>query len=315
MFVNLGSNNPKHDKRFICHRCGIQGNHKAFLVVYYGYPYHEILENFGHLLSKEENPFISTKQQAQDLAKNSLTISIDDDSYEECIIDLPKEFQRLRVTTNFCNRRNIPFSIIKHFKVGRCDSGFYEGRLIIPIKTNHNQSFFAYSQSTKKALKIFKELSKKNKQNKMLQKAKKKVLYPAGTMMSTLLFNYNHIKKHSKIIFVHEGFTDCVRTILFGFHPVAIGSNRISNAQARLLSDKESEEICLMLDSDVDDKTLTSNLKTLANECDSRISFIRLLSGDPDDIPERKNFIEIIAHRKVYPVQTTFNFNKGGLLF
>jgi len=52
MFVNMGSDNPKHDKRFICHRCGVSGNHKAFLTIYYALPYDEVVKKISQLLVK-----------------------------------------------------------------------------------------------------------------------------------------------------------------------------------------------------------------------------------------------------------------------
>jgi len=301
MFVNMGSDNPKHDKKFTCHRCGISGNYKAFLVAYYKRPFLEIIQTYGDLYGREGSPYQEVKRFSQKASAYDLLLEIRDKKAEKCIIDLPREYMELSTQTKFCKRRQVPMSIIRKFEIGICSSGLYRNRLIFPITTAGNKGFIAYSQHNKVTLQKYKILSKAFPNNKTFERAKKKILNPFGSLFSLLLFNYDSISQREKIIFVHEGVMDAIRTILHGYQAVAVFKSHISSYQALLISEKDPKEICLMLDSDVKEEDVVKNFNTLKDNCESKVSVVRLLDGDPDDIKTSSEFKRIIAKRKFIP--------------
>ena len=84
MFVNLGSKSPKHNKRFVCHRCGFSGNHKAFLTAYYGLPYKTIVENLSDLYGREIDPYtylVSISKGSNNLSYESIEVEKTSDRY------------------------------------------------------------------------------------------------------------------------------------------------------------------------------------------------------------------------------------------
>lgn len=299
MFINMGSDNPEHDKRFICHRCGFSGNHKAFLMAYYGLPYNEIMQNIDDFYGSEKDPFSKARSTAKVITKLALTVfdklSGEDEGF---IIDLPKGYVKLKKQTKFLKMRNIPVEMIREFKIGRCNSGFYKHRLVFPIETNKNRSFLAYSQLSKKALLKFKELHKENPNSSYFDNLRKKIRNPKGSLHSMLLYNYNKVSKGEDIVFIQEGALDCIRTVMNEHVPVGIFSKYMSAYQAELLADKEPNEICIMLDADADTDEVIKIMKTLKDHCDCPISYVRLKSGDPDNIKSKQEFKNTINTRK-----------------
>ena len=312
MFVNINSDNPRHHKKFICHRCGIKGNYKAFLVNYFKLSIEDILENISDIHGFDEDPFTSTKSLVKQ-SKETLSLSKSVDDEEGFIIELPKEYKKLVEPIKFCKKRKIPFKIFKKFKAGICKSGFYKGRLIFPVITSNNSSFLAYSQLSKKSIERWKILSRENSNNKLFKKNSRKVLYPLGSLINLLLFNYNHVQKNEKIIFVVEGLFDCARILLHGYAAVAYLKGFVSEYQAQLLSDKNPDEICFIPDSDVNRKSFNENLKVLIENCDCDVSSIKLKTGDPDDIISKSKFNKIIKKR-LYGMNLD-SFNKPLKLF
>jgi DNA primase len=307
MFVNISSSNPKHDKKFICHRCGFSGNHKAFLVTYYGLPYNEILERLSDLYGLSTDFLKEVKKNIKAIKKDNILLLNSEIllGEEKLEIDLPREYKPLNQEIEFTKRRKIPFNMIRKFKMGFCSDGYYEGRLIIPIITKLNKSFIAYSIYSKKAIRKYIDLSKRFPENKLFRVRKKKILNPKSSVHSMLLYNYNNIEPHPKILFLHEGFMDVIRTLLHGYSAVGLGGTNVSEYQARLLDELGAEEICLMLDSDVDMKKIMKAMEMLREHCDCTISFVTLEEGDPDDIRTRNEFKRIIKSRKLLPTNTS----------
>jgi DNA primase len=301
MYINLGSDDPEHDKMFVCHRCGLSGNHKAFLIAYYNLPYKEILKNFSDLYGAEESLLSSTQKDINRFSTKDLKIYLDYGDKKGFRIDLPKSFMPLTQLTKFCYRRDITMNIVRRFKLGKCKSGFYKNRIIFPITTNTNQSFLAYSQLTEKSLKKYKLLYKQNPDNKFYSDRSKKIRNPLGSLNSMLLYNYNNVKKNSPIIFIHEGALDVIRTTMHKFDAVGIFSKSISSYQAELISEKNPDEICLMLDSDAEGKFINRNLSVLADACECKLSLVKLEIGDPDNITTRSKFLRIIKDRQFAP--------------
>jgi len=304
MFVNMGSEKTKHDKRFVCHRCGFSGNHKAFLMVYFRLNYNDVLDKYGALYGVEGDTFEIAKLDSIKLITN-LSVKYESNKEEGFVIDLPKEYRRLNHRTKYLKKRDISYKTMKGLEIGVCDSGYYKGRLIFPIINGINKSFVAYSQLSKKSLAKYKDLSKMNPDNKVFERKKKKILNPYGSISSMLLFGYDDIKKHEKIIFIHEGITDQIRTTMHGFPALGCNKKTISQIQAHLISEKEPQEVCIMFDSDVTEKEVNKNADILKSVCEARVSRINLESGDPDDIRSRDKFIKIIGNRKFLTVFNT----------
>ncbi len=298
MYVNIFSENPKHDRKFFCHRCDFRGDWKAFLVHFYKQPLNQILSNQDSPFLLEKNPFLSTKEMLNQMSKNFEYSPISDFSFKN---ELPKG-RKILSHTKFTKRRKIPMRFIKKLNIYICDSGFFKGRLIFPIKTKKSVSFLAYSQLNKKALSKWKELYKKNPESKTFYYKSKKVFYPSGSMINLLLYNYNNISKNQDLVFLVEGSLDCIRILSHGFKAVAYLKGTISEHQADLLNEKRIKEVCFMPDSDIfeekNKEKFHKNINILRENFEGKVTYIRLKSGDPDDIKSRKQFLKIIKHRK-----------------
>ena len=299
MFINLGSKDPKHDKKFVCKRCSFSGNHVAFLMAYFKLPYEEITKNIIELYGEEASHFDIAKKNAK-LVKKNETLSYSIDSKENSFkIDIPEKSLHLTKANAYLKKRDIEDHLIKKANVMICKHGFYKGRLIFPIKTNNNESFLAYSQLSKESLKKYKRLKEKYPNVRTFDDKSKKTRNPFGSLNSKLLYNYNNLKQREQLVFVQEGVFDVLRTISHGYKAVGIFSKSLSDYQANLLSDKNIIEICVMLDSDADKNEIRTIFNKLKDRCDSIISFVRLEGGDPDDIRQRKEFIKIIKTRRI----------------
>jgi DNA primase len=295
MFVNIESNSEKHDKKFICHRCGFGGNHRTFLIEYFNLPYNEILSNISDLYGLEEDAYTTITKNIKDL---SSSLIYDDDEEEHYFtIDLPRNFLRIRESTQYLINRDFPEWALSRYKIGVCKSGYYKGRLIFPIKTGKSRSFLAYSQDTKKQLKMYKRLSKRFKNNKNFWTRSRKILYPSKSITSMLLFNYGGVKQYDPLVIIVEGVMDALRIIDLGYNAVAKLGGFLSDEQCQLLSDKEVGEYVFMPDSDVSEESINKSLTKLRNFCDSNISHIKLESGDPDDIRSEVVLLSLIEKR------------------
>ena len=291
MFINLKSKNDKHDRKFVCHRCGISGNHKAFLMEYYNASYNQIMNNLSELYGDEGDIFKELKNKLSNIRGN--LVLEQDELDDDVIIDLPKESKRITHQTKYLVNRMISNDIVAKFKIRLCDTGFYRNRLIIPIITNNNRSFLAYSQSNKKALMKYKRLHRKDPYDKLFENKSKKILYPLRSVTSIMLLNYNNVKKNKKIILV-EGFMDCARVTMHGYNSLAYLGGYISSSQAMLIAMKEPKEVLYMPDSDLSKEQRLKAINTLNEYCECKVRHIRLSSGDPDDIKSKRNFVKLI---------------------
>jgi len=302
MFVNVKK------CRFMCHRCGIAGDDKAFFCMYYGLPYAEVVKNYGALYGLEKDGLyydameaivsMITEKEASDLiAKvNAFTI------------DLPRCYEPISEDSfpKYLSTRNIPKKVVDEFFIGQCRAGFYKNRLIIPITTGHSLSFVAYSMFSKKVLERFKKLHKQYPHNKVYEKNKKKILNPKSSLSSLLLFNYDNVKRGCERLFVVEGIFDAIRLWLFGENAVAIFGISLSNFQRNLLLAKCPGEIIFMFDGDVwgDEKKLKIINKAVEKvSCyySSKISTIRLRNGvDPDDVADKKTLDQLLQSRVLF---------------
>ena len=295
MFVNIESNSKKHDKKFICHRCGFGGNHRTFLIEYFNLPYNEILSNISDLYGLEENIYTTATKNVKDLS-SSLSYEAEEED-QSFIIDLPKQLKRIRENTAYLKARNFPEWALSRYKIGICTNGYYKDRIIFPINTDKSKSFLAYSQDTKKKLKTYKKLSKKFKANKEFWKKSRKVLYPSKSVTSLLLFNYGGIKQYEPLVIIVEGVMDAIRLIDLGYSVVAKLGGFLSDEQCILLSDRDVGEYVYMPDSDVVEEKIIESVDKLRDFCDSDVSYVQLTEGDPDDIRSKRKLNSLIKNR------------------
>lgn len=295
MYVNVKK------RRFLCHRCGLAGDDKAFLCLYYGLSYAEVAKNYGALYGVEEDYYSEVIGAA-----NSLTDGEDEDIRAKIngfTIHLPRCYELINGIPKYLKSRNIPRKAIEKFYIGCCRHGFYKGRLIIPITTRYSLSFVAYSMFPKKVLKRYEELSKKYPNNKAYEKNKKKILNPKSSLSRLLLFNYDNIKKGCGRMFVVEGVFDAIRLWLLGEEAVAIFGINLSNFQRNLIAAKRPEEVIFMFDGDVWEdegklKLVDKAINKVARHLDSDVSYVRLDNGiDPDDISSVRALKRIVHGR------------------
>ena len=295
LFINIQSDSIKHDKRFHCKRCGYAGNHRVFLITYFDLPYLQILDNLSDLYGLEESFFTLTNKNAKALNE---TLGYDEEEEDQSfVIDMPYGIKRIRENTVYLNNRDFPEWALSRYKIQVCKSGYYKDRIIFPIRTGKSRSFLAYSQLSKKKLRTYKKLSKKYPNNKDFWKNSRKVLYPSKSVTSMLLFNYSKIKKYEQLVIIVEGVMDAIRMIDLGYNAVGKLGGFLSDEQCRLLSDKDIGEYIYMPDSDVGEKDIIKTINRLKTFCDSDISYVKLESGDPDDIKSESQLHKILKKR------------------
>lgn len=294
MFVNLHSTDKHRDKAFICHRCNVGGNWKAFLILHYKRPLAEILSFINESYLIERSPYVSALENIKELDTN---ISIGKIKNEPIIIDIPHGSKLLKHSNRFTERRKIPENIFKKFKFHICTQGFYKNRIIIPVETEKDRAFIAYSQMSKEALKIAKELSQKHPESRGLDSKRKKIKNPFGSIFSRMLFNYNNIPYGCKLLFAHEGSTDVIRTTIYNHYAIGLFHSTISEDQAVLIAEKEPSEVCIMLDADVKLSKIIKCVEILKEWYDGKITYVKLKEGDPDDINSKKRFERIVSKR------------------
>jgi hypothetical protein len=295
MFVNIYSNSPKHDKRFHCHRCSINGDYKTFLSIFYGVPYMQINKQYLDYFQD-----MSLDRMRKELQKASTNLDLNDKDIfkqQSFNIDLPPS-KVLISHTRWTKKRDFSIHALTELGARICTEGFYKDRIIFPLFTMNNSSFLAYSQSSKKDIITAKLLSKKFPDNKTYKLASLKVLYPAKSMISSLVFNYNRVKslkyKDRKTIVIVEGMTDVIRSIMHGIEALGIGKTSISTYQAALIGEIKTNSIIYIPDSDVKQNVIENNVNTLKQFCECDVSYRKLLKGDVDDIRDTDKYLELI---------------------
>lgn len=284
---------------FLCHRCGISGNSRAFLCLYYGLPYGEIERNYSALYGIEENYF----QTVSISCKKILSVSEKIKDVNSFKINLPKDYVPLTKMPKFLEKRRVPSKVIKHFEIGYCADGYYKNRLIFPIYTAGCSSFVAYSTFPKKVLNRYKKLAAQKPFNKKYNKNKKKTLNPLSSLSHLLLYNYDKVSMRCEKLIVVEGIFDAIRIWLFGYDVVAIFGTHFSSVQRNLLLAKQAAEIIFIFDGDVwcdEKKTRIANraVQKTAAYHPGTVSMVKLEKNiDPDDIKNKKIFKELLNKR------------------
>lgn len=155
-------------------------------------------------------------------------------------------------------KKRVCLSDIKKFGMRYCvDDRVYHERLVIPVYMENKLVTFAARDMSGKAevwskvKKIIKEknLSKVDKQKIIDKYMYKKILYPFGTPMSKLFFNWDEAIKNKKEVFICEGIFDALRIMSFGYNVVALLTCHLNSYKAKQLV-QNFERIYVTLDND-----------------------------------------------------------------
>jgi len=219
--------------------------------------------------------------------------------------DVPAETKKITSTNMpvyLTRGRAFKPSTILRFGMGYCESGFYRGRIIIPVHSGRRRAFIAYSTNTSRIL--------------------PKVMYPKGSRTSDMLFPYNYVSAKSPTsIVIVEGVMDALRVLEHKHHalPLALLGCEISMAQIWLLWDlvvKRTKDITICLDADATAKAervarristvigynniysmslanLTGNTKENVARTNRELKCV-----DPDDIRSAKDWGTLYDERK-----------------
>lgn len=185
--------------------------------------------------------------------------------------------------------RGFNYSLIKDLGIlAYSGSGRFNNRLIIPTTTNKTKTFFGATALPKKKFKKLRKEAKKRGEKL------KKSLFPRGSFMGEVLYQFNELKDSSDPLYVVEGFWDFLRSRKYGFNAMACFGSYVSISQAILLSTTNAEIIYLMLDGDVPiDKTFKRRFLNLQEICmDKEVRLCRLPQNkDPDEL-SYKEFVK-----------------------
>lgn len=197
-----------------------------------------------NLLKGRLNPFVVLERSIRDLSSHEEYPG----GHSPKAMLLPEEFVRItksiyKKETNsyaeYLKSRNIGYDLIREFKLGFCEHGFYEGRIIVPVIVNGICCGFT--------ARIIDKQVKKNK-----------YLYPKGMSIGNLLYNIdNVVKRGCKKVYLVEGVFDVFAFYRAHIHNVvAIMGLNVTPRQIRLLLLAGVEEIKVAVDRDVDNTSL-----------------------------------------------------------
>jgi len=167
------------------------------------------------------------------------------------------------------------WDIINFFNLAWVDSGYYAGRLIIPIYDSLGSLVTFEARD-------------------MTGMAEKKALYPKGSPVGHLLFNNHNLS--NDLAWITEGIWDAVRLWTFGEPALATFGAHITNHQAQMLIDKY-ENIFLLFDGDeAGQRAREESLEKLKPYVN--VFEMDLWYGDPADLT-REEFKEILRQLNI----------------
>jgi len=198
-------------------------------------------------------------------------------------IELPQDYIPLhRGTTSITGKqvldyllnRNISYDKIERYRLGFCVSGYYSGRIIIPVYDYKNELIFFVARS-------------------YFANVDKKILNPSkeltGTGKSEILFNINNNINKDEVI-VNEGPFDAMST-----DGVALFGKIASDEQIHKIKKLKANSIIIMLDSDA-----TKYAYELADKLYGykKVYICELVEGDPNTNIDKLG--EILKNKKEY---------------
>lgn len=195
--------------------------------------------------------------------------------------DLPREFELLdeyaplRVQ-HYAIGRGISMKRAYRYAVGYCLSGYFRRRLVVPVVFEGDVAFFVARYMRAKP-----------------PHGIKKTIYPKGSQVRRVLFNYDRAKREDRIIIVEDVFS----AMHVGRSAVATFGTSMSAHQLELLLDTQAQEVVVLWDHDAIDK---------AHKLAARLSefwSVRVVelpdSRDPDETP-RRELLRLISEAPAY---------------
>jgi len=298
----------KDDGVYNCYVCG-GGNFFKFV---------KILERFKTI--KESVDFIKKKIGYKEIEesrnnfdnlkskfKGFLREGITQDKNEKGInlkeINLPKCESALKYLS--IAKKRVSIKSIRKWDIKYCvDDKKYNGRLIIPIYFDGKLVSFAARDMlgrSKKWDEIKKKAIEKRKSKEEMSKLEekygcKKILYPYGSPISNIFFNWDNSFGNDYVILV-EGIFDAIRVSNFGYNVVALLSCHLNEYRRDLLI-KNFDKFFIALDNDdkVDSKGRKFNpgqdsaikiKNEYLQECDV-YNIVLPIGKDPDDCTEEE---------------------------
>jgi len=154
-------------------------------------------------------------------------------------------------------KKRVCLEDIKKYGMRYCvDDKIYHDRLIIPVYMEGKLVTFAARDmsgksdiwSKAKAIIKRKQLSKQDKQKLIDKYLYKKILYPYGTPMGKLFFNWDEAIKHREV-FICEGIFDALKIIRFGYNVLALLSCHLNSYKTNKIV-QNFERVYITLDND-----------------------------------------------------------------
>lgn len=155
-------------------------------------------------------------------------------------------------------KKRVCMEDIKKYGMRYCTNDrVFHDRLIIPVYLGGKLVTFAardmsgQSDIWAKAKAIIKKknLSKKDKQKLIDKYIYKKILYPFGTTMNRLFFNWDEAIKNKKEVFICEGIFDALKVLRFGYNTIALLSCHLNSFKTKQLV-QNFDKIYIVLDND-----------------------------------------------------------------
>jgi DNA primase len=154
-------------------------------------------------------------------------------------------------------KKRVTLEDVKKYGMRYClDDRVFHERLIIPVYM-HNKlvTFAARDMSGKaevwskvKAILKQKNLPKSERQKFIDKYLYKKILYPYGTPMGRLFFNWDEAIKHREVV-ICEGIFDALKIIHFGYNALALLSCHLNPYKAKALM-QNFDRVYIALDND-----------------------------------------------------------------
>lgn len=155
-------------------------------------------------------------------------------------------------------KKRVSLETIKKYGMLYCkEDKIYSNRLVIPVYMEGELVTFAARDMSGKAetwskikeiLKT-KKISKAEKQKFIDKYYYKKILYPYGTQMGKIFFNWDEAIKNKKEVFICEGIFDAIRICQFGFNALALLSCHLNSYKTKKIIEN-FETIYITLDND-----------------------------------------------------------------
>jgi DNA primase len=197
-------------------------------------------------------------------------------------------------------KKRVVLEDIKKYGMRYCvDDRIFHERLIIPVYIDNKLVTFAARDMSGKAeiwskvknILKHKKLSKEDRQKFIDKYLYKKILYPFGTPMSKLFFNWDEAVKHKEVV-ICEGIFDALKIIRFGYNALALLSCHLNPYKTNVLVNN-FEKIYIALDND-DKEDIHGNKSNPGQEAAKKImkdyltdiqvfNLVLPVGKDPDD--------------------------------